>query len=241
MQSTADSVSVRRDQRRILGLLVALCAASWCWSLREAALMGSMAHYHPVSLLPLSLMWGAMMVALMVPPEVPRLLFLVREDRGEPLPRAIGFLLGYLLPWMVASLGAALLQARLGAAGLMTAEMATGSRMLGGGLLLAAGAMQLSPLKRACLQRCRSRARLAGPPTESLLGPLLRGSSQGLLSIGSCGLLMLVLFVTGVMNPWAMVLLAGLLLLENVAPEGWPVRWAAGLGLLGWGWWLLLV
>ncbi|MGO9831332.1 MAG: DUF2182 domain-containing protein [Myxococcaceae bacterium] len=242
LSTAALQLSVRRDQRRVLALLLALCAASWSWSLREAMQMEGGLHHHPsVSLWPLSCMWGAMMVAMMVPPEVPALLFLVRTERRAPLPRALSYLLGYLSAWMVASLGAALLQARLGVAGLMTAQMTTGSRMLGGSLLLAAGAMQLSPLKRACLKRCRSRARLAGPPGETLWGPVVRGSHQGLLSIGSCGLLMLVLFVTGVMSPWAMVLLTGLLLLENVAPERWPVRWAAGLALLGWGLWLLLV
>jgi predicted metal-binding membrane protein len=52
---------------------------------------------------------------------------------------------------------------------------------------------------------------------------------------------MLVLFVAGVMSPLAMALLTTLLLLENVAPERWPVRWAAGLFLLGWGASLFLV
>src|SRR5271169_664871 len=152
-----DAVSARRDQRRALALLLGLCAASWSWSLRVAAQVAEGPHHHADSLWPLTFMWGAMMVAMMVPPEVPRLLWLVRERRA-PLAQALAFLVGYLAPWMVASLGAALLQARLGAAGLLTAEMATASRSLGGGLLLAAGAMELSPLKRACLEQCRSRA-----------------------------------------------------------------------------------
>jgi predicted metal-binding membrane protein len=233
-------LSLQRDQRRVLGLLAVVCAASWSWSLRLAADMPPGPHHHADSLWPLTFMWGAMMVAMMVPPEVPRLLWLVRERRA-PLAQALAFLVGYLAPWMVASLGAALLQARLGAAGLLTAEMATASRTLGGGLLLAAGVMELSPLKRACLERCRSRAQAAGPPGEGVAGPLLRGARHGVLSIGSCGVLMLVLFVTGVMSPLAMVLLTALLFLEAVAPRGWPVRWVAGLALLGWGAWLILV
>ncbi len=241
MALARDVGSVRRDQRRMLALLATLCVASWSWSLRVGAEMAEGAHHHPANLWPVALMWGAMMVAMMVPPEVPRLLWLVRAHRREPLLRPLAFLSGYLLLWMVASLGAALLQGRLAEAGLLTAQMATTSRMLGGCLLLAAGFMQLTPLKRACLERCRSRARLAGAAGEGLAEPFLRGTGQGLLSLGSCGVLMLVLFVTGVMSPAAMVLLTGLLLLENVAPERWPVRWAAGLGLLSWGAWLLLV
>ncbi len=235
------ALSLQRDQRRVLGLLAVLCAASWTWSLRLATHMPEGPHHHPESLWPLTLMWGAMMVAMMVPPEVPRLVWLVGEPRRAPLTQALAFLVGYLAPWMGASLGAALLQARLGAASLLTAEMATASRTLGGALVLAAGAMELSPLKGACLEQCRSRAQAAGVLGEGAVGPLLRGARQGLLSIGSCGVLMLVLFVTGVMSPLAMVLLTAFLVLEAVAPRGWPVRWVAGLALLGWGAWLILV
>jgi predicted metal-binding membrane protein len=183
-------------------------------------------------------MWGGMMVAMMVPPEVPRFLWLVRahrQARRDPLVHTLTFLTGYLAPWMAASVGAALLQARLLAAGLLTAEMATDNRALAGALLIAAGAMQLSPLKRACLERCRFRAAAPGPTGESPSDSFLRGTGHGVVSIGSCGLLMLVLFVTGVMSPVAMALLTTLLLAENVAPLHWPVRWVAGVLLLAWG------
>jgi predicted metal-binding membrane protein len=233
-------VSVRRDQRRVLALLGAVCVTSWGWSLRLASEMGEAAgaHHHASAPWPLALMWGGMMVAMMVPPEVPRVLWLVRahrQERRDPVRYTLAFLLGYLAPWMLASVGAALLQGRLAASGLLTAEMATSSRNLGGALLVAAGAMQLSPLKRACLERCRFRASLPGPPEETVVASCFRGAGHGALSIGSCGLLMLVLFVTGVMNQLAMALLTTLLVLENIAPPRWPVRFVAGVLLLGWG------
>jgi predicted metal-binding membrane protein len=234
--------SPRRAQLLVLWLLAGVCVASWVYSFRMAAALGAASpHQHHVGLWPLALMWGAMMVAMMVPPEVPRLLWMVKAERPDPLLHALTFLVGYLGPWMLASLGAAALQARLGAQGLLTQQMATGSRTLGGALLVAAGAMQLSPLKGACLKRCRLRAAVVGPPGEGLLASLLRGVLSGAISIGSCGLLMLVLFVTGVMSPLAMALLTTLLLLENVAPERWPVRFLAGALLLGWGACLFLV
>lgn len=230
---------VRRDQRRILTFLAAVCALGWAWSFRMAAGAGEgSGHHHAGGLWPLVLMWGGMMVAMMVPPEVPRVLWLVRTHREEernPVVHTLTFLVGYLAPWMVASVAAALLQARLASAGLLTADMATGSRVLGGILLLGAGAMQLSPLKRACLERCRFRAAAPGPAAETAAASLLRGAGHGTVSIGSCGLLMLVLFVTGVMSPLAMALLTTLLVLENVAPRHWPVRWVAGGLLLVWG------
>lgn len=232
---------MRRDQRRVLALLGAVCVTCWGWSFRLASEMGegpTGAHHHADALWPLALMWTGMMVAMMVPPEVPRVLWLVRANRQaqkEPVRHSLVFLLGYLAPWMLASVGAALLQARLAASGLLTAEMATGSRALSGAMLVAAGAMQLSPLKRACLERCRFRASLPRPPEETLVASGLGGGAQGAASIGSCGLLMLVLFVTGVMSQVAMALLTTLLVLENIAPARWPVRVVAGVLLLGWG------
>jgi predicted metal-binding membrane protein len=240
-----DVTSLRRDQRRLLALLAAICAGCWAWSLHLAARVGEGdAHSHHRGLGPLAVMWGAMMVAMMVPPEVPRLLWLVRahrQQRRDPLPHALRFLVGYLAPWMLASLLAAMLQAHLAAAGLLTPEMSTDSRALGGALLLSAGLMQMSPLKRACLERCRFRAAAKPPGEEGGAASFLRGLGQGAYSIGSCGVLMLVLFVTGVMSPAAMALLTSLLVLETIAPEGWPVRWCAGALLLGWGGWLILL
>ena len=207
---------MRRDQRRVFLLLAAVCAASWAWSFRMAAAAGQASpHHQHGAVWPLALMWAGMMVAMMVPPEVPRFLRLVRQERRDPLLYTLAFLVGYLAPWMLASLGAA--------------------------LLLVAGAMQLSAFKRVCLERCRSRAALPGPAGETPVASFLRGMGHGAVSIGSCGLLMLVLFVTGVMSPVAMALLTTLLLLENVAPVQWPVRWVAGVLLLGWGASLFLV
>jgi predicted metal-binding membrane protein len=196
-------------------------------------------HHHGSTLLPLTAMWAAMMVAMMVPPEVPRLLWLARAERAFRGP--VAFLGGYLAPWMLVSLGGALLQTRLQSAGILTAEMATASHRLGATVLLAVGAVQLSPVKRACLERCRFRASLPAPKGESGAGSFLRGLKHGALTVGSCGVLMLVLFVAGVMSPLAMVLLTGLLLAENVAPASWRVSTVAGVVLLLWGAGLLLV
>jgi predicted metal-binding membrane protein len=228
--------SLRRN--RLLGLLGLLCLASWAWSLRMATQLQG-AHHHGSSLLPLTAMWAAMMVAMMVPPEVPRLLWLARAERAVRGP--VAFLGGYLAPWMVVSLGTALLQTKLQSAGMLTGEMATASHPLGATVLLAVGAVQFSPLKRACLERCRFRALLPAPAGESSAGSFLRGLRHGALTVGSCGVLMLVLFVAGVMSPVAMVLLTSLLLAENLAPSSWRVSTLAGLVLLLWGAGLLLL
>src|SRR5262249_48780051 len=121
--------------------------------------------------------------------------------------------------------------------GLMTHEMASRSVPLSVGILLAAGLVQLSPWKSACLARCRSvSARLRDEEAR----PLTSGVRHGLTSVSSCGVLMLVLLVVGAMNWLAMGLLTALLVAERLV----PARVTPGLGrltgavLLCWSGWL---
>jgi predicted metal-binding membrane protein len=178
-----------------------------------------------------------MMVAMMLPPEAPFLLRLARIRRERlgraPLPDTGAFLAGFLAPWIAFSLGAAWLHARLQAAGLVDHGAAVNDRALAAGLLVVAGAVQLSPLKRACLERCR-----VSPP-QAAAGSFGRGVRWSALSIASCGLLMLVPLVTGMSLGW-MVLLTLLLFAERVAPLQWKVSGFAGALLAGWGVWTAL-
>jgi len=233
----------RRDRRALLALLAGASAACWAWTARMAAPPeGGHVHLHGASLLALFAMWAVMMIGMMIPPEVPVLLQLARARRQRlgrsPLPGTAAFLAGYLLPWIAFSLGAAALQSRLQALGLMDHGMATSSRALSAALLVAAGAVQLSPLKRACLDRCRAPglADAGGRAGVAFAG----GLRYSAIAMASCGLLMLVLFVTGVMNLAWMVLLTLLLLTEKVAPPGWPLPAAIGALLIGWGGWTLV-
>ncbi len=208
------------EQRGLFVLLAALCVAGWGFSLRMATSM-----HHGAGIAALFVMWAAMMVGMMIPPEAPALLQLARARRSTL--QAAASLTGFLLPWIAFSLAAAALQSALAAAGLLDHTMATTSSALAGALALAAGLVQLSPLKRACLDRCRA-------PLES--GPaFVGGLRSSALSLGSCGVLMLVLFATGVMSVPAMALLTLLLLLERWLPRSWPVSTFAGALLVGWG------
>ena len=156
--------------------------------------------HHGAGLLPLFAMWAAMMVAMMTPAEAPAFVQLARA-RG-PATGAL-FLAGALAPWIAFSLLAALLQQALHASGLLDHESgALGSPLLSAGLLVAAGALQLAPWKRACVERCREAAQS---------GSWIAGIRAGGLSILSCGALMLVPFATGVMKPWPMILITALL------------------------------
>jgi predicted metal-binding membrane protein len=214
--------------------VAALAALGWRWSLQIAE-----AGHHGLPLWGRVLMWTTMMVGMMIPPEVPTLVRLARVEsfgRWWAVGRAAALLGGYLAVWAVASAGLALLDARLGAWGLMTHEMASRSVALNVAILVAAGLVQLSPWKSACLERCRS---IPQQLRDGATGPLESGLRHGLASVSSCGVLMLVLLVVGAMNWAAMLLLTGLLVGERLAPAAVSplLSRLTGVGLLGWAAW----
>jgi predicted metal-binding membrane protein len=109
----------------------------------------------------------------------------------------------------------------------MDAGMATSSRWLAASLLFAAGLAQLSPLREACLSRCRA-ASLTAAGTGGLFG----GFRASLSSIACCGPLMLVPFATGVMSISWMAALTVLLVIEKEVPRAARLGTVAGVLLL---------
>jgi predicted metal-binding membrane protein len=106
------------------------------------------------------LMWAIMMMAMMLPSAAPAILLaaaLMRQRGGNRIFGPTGlFVVGYLVIWFGFSLTATALQWGLDRAGLLSADMASGSAALAGLLLIAAGLYQWTPLKQACLVQCRS-------------------------------------------------------------------------------------
>ena len=239
MMTTAFQLSAptRRPVWGVVAALVALSALGWAWSLQLAG-----AGHHGLPLWARVLMWTTMMVGMMVPPEVPTLVRVAQEERWGrwwAAGSAAALLGGYLAVWALASAGLAMVDATLGAWGLMTHEMASRSVVLNVVILMGAGLAQLSPWKSACLERCRSIPRSL---REGAARPLGSGLRHGVSSVGSCGVLMLVLLVVGAMNWVAMLLLTALLVAERLAPaaaSSFLCR-VSGMGLLGWAGWLLV-
>jgi predicted metal-binding membrane protein len=141
------------------------------------------------------------------------------------------FALGYGVAWSGFSLAATTVQWGLERAALLTPTMASASPRLGGALLIAAALYQWSPLKHACLVRCRAPLFfLSHHWRPGRTGALLMGLHHGLYCVGCCWVLMALLFVFGVMNLLWIAALALLVLLEKVAPWGeWLSRASAVL------------
>jgi predicted metal-binding membrane protein len=151
------------------------------------------------------------------------------------------FLLGYLALWTGFSALAAVAQAALGRAQLLTSMGVSTSPALSAGLLIAAGAYQFSPWKYVCLSKCR--APLGFLLTEwrdGWSGAFLMGLRHGLYCTGCCWLVMTILFVAGVMNPAWIAVLTVIVLAERVFPYGRWVSNLVGVAAVCGGCWVLL-
>lgn len=230
----AEWIAVRSRTVTLSGLFM-LSLLAWIYLLSGAGMepmegMAGMAPGWPL----VAAMWSAMMVAMMVPSAAPVILLYAtvhRRSQDSP-PATAAFLAGYLACW----LGFSLLAAWLQVAATSPMSMALGSQIVSGTLLIAAGLYQLSPLKDACLGRCRSPAQfLARHYRPGPTGAVRLGLLHGAYCLGCCWLLMALLFVVGVMNIAWVAALTLLVAAEKLLPGGQWIARIAGAGLIAWG------
>jgi predicted metal-binding membrane protein len=186
-------------------------------------------------------MWAVMMVAMMTPSAAPMILMFAqvhrgrRERRDPSLPTGL-FLLGYLLVWGLFGAGATLAQWGLHSTLLLSDGMKVASPALGAGLLLAAGLYQWTPLKEACLRRCRTPLGFVMSEwREGARGAVVMGLRHGMYCAGCCWSLMLLLFAAGVMNLAWVAALTVFVLVEKQIPHGRWLSRLSGAGLAAWG------
>jgi predicted metal-binding membrane protein len=187
------------------------------------------------------LMWWIMMIAMMLPSATPTLLLFARVNRkertgGRPYVPTTAFASGYMAVWGGFSAIAAGVQWELERLGLLSSMMVTTSVWLGGGILAAAGAWQLTPLKNVCLRHCRSPwSFLANSWRPGGLGAFRMGMEHGAYCLGCCWFLMGLLFFGGIMNLYWIFGLAVFVLIEKTIPMGHWFGRIIGVGLVGWG------
>src|SRR5207248_10381732 len=94
-----------------------------------------------------------------------------------------------------------------------------GGRYVAGAVLVAAAAYQLTPLKDACLTRCRSPFHFFTESWRDGAGGAVRmGAVHGAWCVGCCWGLMAALFALGIMSLGWMAVVAGLIALEKTLP-----------------------
>jgi predicted metal-binding membrane protein len=179
-------------------------------------------------------MWAVMMAAMMLPSALPMVLvFAQLSRRGAGWAPTAAFVGAYVLAWSGFSLLAAGAHWGLQAAGLVSSMAASASPALTAGLLVGAGVFQLTPLKNACLVRCRSPAAfLMSHWRGGAAGGFRMGLAHGAFCVGCCWALMALLFAVGVMNLPFVALLSLGVAVEKLAPGGVWIARAIGAGLI---------
>ena len=243
---------LRRDRSIVAVGLVGVTLLAWGYLLSMAAGMSQMdmgadmamprvGPWTALNLVLLFVMWAVMMVGMMVPSAAPMVILFARvnrqrHERHAPVVPTAAFLGGYLLVWTGFSALATLLQWGLHTAALLSPMMVSTSPVLGGALLVAAGAFQWTPLKRACLVHCRSPLHFfVSEWRDKTAGALLMGTRHGVYCVGCCWVLMALLFVAGVMNLLWVGAIAAFVLIERVVPKGDLVGRVAGVVLVAAG------
>ena len=191
----------------------------------------------------LFVMWWTMMMAMMLPSAAPAILTFAAVSRKftaqtNTAPTVAFFAAGYAAIWTGFSIFAVILQISLSGRIMLSMMMAVTSSFVGGGLLIAAGIYQLSPLKSACLRKCQAPLMfLAHNWRKGSHGAFQMGFEHGIYCIGCCWVLMGLLFYGGVMESRWIIGLAIYVAIEKLIPAGNLLSRFAGLLLIGWGMW----
>jgi predicted metal-binding membrane protein len=170
--------------------------------------------------------WVVMMAAMMFPSIAPMVVMHSRIQAGRAnggparrSRRAVLFVAGYLVAWTTFGLAAYALFALGRSLSIDALSWDRGGRYLAGGVVCAAAVYQLTPLKDACLSRCRSPFWfLLHRWRQGRFGALRMGAFHGAWCVGCCWALMATLFALGVMSVGWMAFVAALIAVEKLLP-----------------------
>ena len=242
-RAQADPISFQRNV--ILGLLLALAAASWTvlvWQGAGADM--DMAMDSPTMGLraPLFLaIWVIMMVAMMFPTAAPMIVAFHKvqagkRQRGEAFVSTWIFVAAYLLVWGLSGVVAYAGALAAEAVATRTALSPATAARVGGIVLVVAGLYQLTPLKDLCLSKCRTPITFIMTSwRDGAAGALRMGLLHGVYCLGCCWLLFVILFPLGIMNIAAMAVITLVIFAEKTLPWGRAAARAAAVALIAYG------
>jgi predicted metal-binding membrane protein len=171
-------------------------------------------------------LWVVMMAAMMLPSAAPMVVVHAAVERRK---REVGrrthpgatlsFAVGYLLAWTAYGVLAYALFQLLRSLDVEAFSSGDGERYLAAGVIAVAAVYQLTPLKNACLRKCRSPlAFVVGSWRDGRLGGTRMGLGQGAWCVGCCWAAMATLFALGLMSLAWMAVVAGLVAVEKLLP-----------------------
>jgi len=238
----ASTYSLPRERNLILGSLLVLAGASWALLIWQAAVMGDDMSLTMGISAPLWIaLWVAMMAAIMFPTAAPMILMFARvhvkrHERGQAFVPTWVFAGSYLLVWSLAGVAAYGVAVAADEAADRSMWVMENAPRMGGGVLIAAGLYQLSPLKSICLNKCRTpMAFILNSWRDGYAGSFRMGLEHGAYCLGCCWLLFVILFPLGMLNIGAMALITFLIFAEKSTPIGRHIAALAAVGLVIYG------
>jgi predicted metal-binding membrane protein len=253
MNSTSIESIVKRDRIIVGSCLFAICALSWLYiiylyrqmyPMNMDALFFAMpmsAQWAATDFVLLFFMWAVMMVAMMLPSVTPLVLIFAAVNRQRrqvqsPFVPTAYLLTGYFLVWTGFSLLATLLQWFLQRLSLLNPEMETTNKILGGIILVSAGLFQFTSLKQRCLYNCQTPVSFIHQHwKDGKTGALRMGVQNGAYCLGCCWILMILLFVSGIMNLLWIGLIAAFVLIEKSFSSLKWISYISGALLIAYG------
>ena len=209
----------------IFGLLL-LAAVSWALTDDRMGGMDAGPGTDPGSLGFFVTAWVVMMAAMMFPSIAPMVLMYARvqegkRNRGQEVASGATalFVAGYIVIWGAAGLVGYTVVEVVRALDIGALAWDEAGPYVAGGVIVGAAIYQLTPLKDACLSKCRSPLMFvlnSWRPGRS--GALRMGIEHGAWCVGCCWALMAALFALGVMSIGWMVFVAALIATEKLLP-----------------------
>jgi len=176
-----------------------------------------------IDLLLMLAMWWGMAIAMMLPTAIPAANTLeeigdTARRKGDAAGHVSLFILGFVAVWFGFGVVASLVQYAMHNWMLLTPEAKSASPELSAALFICAGLYQWTPLKDACVSRCRSPISFfLSYWEEGNRGFWRMGRRMGKYCLGCCWAMMLLMFALGVMN----LLWMGLLTLYMYGEKNW--------------------
>jgi predicted metal-binding membrane protein len=171
--------------------------------------------------------WVTMMAAMMLPSVAPMVITFARVTAHRARTQQAAFVPtwvfagAYLAVWAVYGLVAYAMSYLVDSLGSGFLAWDRAGPYVAGGAVAAAGLYGLTPLKDVCLRHCRSPLHfVARGWRPGWRGAVHMGAEHGLLCVGCCAGLFVILFAVGVMNLFWMALLAGVIFAEKLLPYG---------------------
>lgn len=225
-----------RTRLGLVALLFALAAAGWWWTVDRMQGMDNGPWTGLGTLGWFLAVWVVMMGAMMFPSVAPTVALYSRMTRERSPLSPLLFAAGYLVTWGGAGVlaFAAAVAGRQVAGDVLAWDRA--GRWVAGATLVLAGVYQVTPLKDACLGKCRSPLGfLLGSWRDGPRGALEMGAKNGAWCVGCCWALMASLFALGIMSISWMAFVSALIAVEKTVPWRRVATYGTAAILLGLG------